>query len=93
MSDFRLAPIDFISKINTARRDAPDVEALRQQTILVDGMPFIAMVTLFVFVADDMTPDDGVTSVRPDIIPPSSPGRFRQTGFGVPLETHDRKPG
>lgn len=84
MSEHRIALKDLACKAKAARKDVADVAGLRKQALLSPGASFLVQKTLFVFVPEDLTPDDGVTSVRPESISEGSPGRFRRTGFARP---------
>lgn len=66
----------------SARKDVADVSLLRKQISVAEGASFFIGKTLWVWASGDITPDDGVKSVRPENVADTAPGRFRRAGFG-----------
>lgn len=78
MNDLAIRLKALIHKARTMRTDVADLAALRKVSAPTDGAAFLVERRLFIWVASDRTPDDGVFSIRPDSIPASDAGRFRR---------------
>lgn len=78
MTNIRLRPDQSAEKAKTARKDAPDIAALRKIRDAKDGAFFLVENRLYVWVASDLRPDDGLNSIIPEGADPSSLGRFRR---------------
>jgi hypothetical protein len=78
MKDIALRASELISKGRAARTDVADLGSLRKIVVPADGSSFLVQRTLYIFVADDRTDDDGVSSIRPENVPAFKPGRFRR---------------
>ena len=79
MSDLTIR-LDKLTKIaRNLRRNVPDVESLRRILSARADEAFLVNRRIYIWVAGDKTPDDGVSSIRPAGTPESIPGRFRRT--------------
>lgn len=83
MNDFALNAPELIAKGRAARTDVADLSTLRKIAVPADGSSFLIEKTLYIFIADDKTEDDGVSSIRSESIPASKPGRFRRGALAV----------
>jgi hypothetical protein len=83
MKDIALSASELTSKGRAARTDVGDLESLRKIAMPADGSSFLVQRTLYIFVADDRTDDDGVSSIRPKSVPAFKPGRFRRGALSV----------
>lgn len=81
MKDIVLNVAELSIKAGAARRDVVDLSLLRKIAVPEDGASFMVPRALYIFVASDRTADDGVSSVRPESIPVSEPGRYRRAAL------------
>lgn len=81
MNHFELGIEALKARVKSARTDISEITDLRKET---GAGSFLVNKTLFVWVSDDKTPDDGATVIRPKSLSASSPGRFRLTGLAHP---------
>lgn len=84
MKDIYLSVSDLKERAKNARKDVESVDALRQRTPSLGESIFIGK-KLFVWIPEDSTTDDGVTSVRPTSITETGPGRYRRATVLFPL--------
>lgn len=82
MSEFTFGLAALRGAVKSARKDVADVAELRKQTSFEEGASFLVGRTLFVWVSGDITPDDGVKSIRPESVSDTACGRLRRAGFG-----------
>lgn len=74
--DYRVK--DYLEKAKAARKDAPDIAALRKLPRSPSGTLFLVDKTLFAWMSFDRKPDDGITSIRPEGSHEKAPGRYRR---------------
>jgi transcriptional regulator of met regulon len=74
---------ELAEKGRTARTDVANVDALRKIAVPDNGSSFRVEKTLYVFVSDDLTDDDAISSIRSESIPASKPGRFRRAALEI----------
>lgn len=85
MNDLVLSLRELKEKALGARTNVASVDQLRQEAVPVNRTSFKVSVMLYMWVAEDRTPDDGASSVKPANLPSSSPGRYRRITFRMPL--------
>lgn len=76
MKDIAFGVRDLIEKVREARVGVESVGQLRKIAVPEDGTSFMVQKVPYIFVADDKTDDDGISSIRPDSIPASKGGRY-----------------
>lgn len=84
MKDLALPLRELLAKAKAARTDVADVVQLRMIDVPPAGASFMVQKTLFVWVPDDRTPDDGTSSVASATLPALSPGRYRRATPAFP---------
>lgn len=75
MKDVGLSLADVVAKTKAARTDIGDLVSLKAIAAPKDGESFMVAKTLYIWSANDTTPDDGRTSLARQNV--STPGRFR----------------
>lgn len=83
MKHIALGVQDLIVKVRQARVDVESLEELRKIGVPEDGASFMIQRVLYIFIADDKTDDDGLSSIRSESIPAFKPGRFRRGALAV----------
>lgn len=78
MKDIVLSVSEFAAKAKAARGDVPDLASLRKIEVPENGTPFMVQKVVYIFMADDRTSDDDRSSIRPESVPASKPGRYRR---------------
>lgn len=81
MKDLVLSVSELTAKAKAARIDVADVESLRAISVPAEGASFMVSRILFVWMPQDLTSDDGITSVKPSSLPASTAGRYRRATF------------
>lgn len=84
MTILKFTVADLVRKAATARRDVPDLGSLRKLPGSKEGEWFFVEKGFFAWAPEDRMPDDGVSSIRPDAVPDSKPGRYRRVGLTRP---------
>lgn len=74
---------DLVEKVKSARNDVQDLGSLRKIAVPVDGTSFLIEKALYVFVAGDRSEDDGTSSVKPESVSASKPGRYRRGALSL----------
>jgi len=88
MKDLEFTAAELARKAKAARRDVPDIASLKAIVSPADGVSVFVSRTLFVWVPADLTPADGVTSVRLNGTTDLDPGRFRRATFSIKKQCH-----
>ena len=78
MKDVAFSVSELAAKSRLARQDVVDLDALRKITVPADGTSFLVQRSLYIFMASDLSNDDGISSIRPESVPPSKAGRYRR---------------
>jgi hypothetical protein len=78
MKDVAFSVSELAAKSRLARQDVVDLDALRKITVPADGTSFLVQRSLYIFMASDLSNDDGISSIRPESIPASKAGRYRR---------------
>jgi hypothetical protein len=84
MSDLTLHANEIAKRSKALRRDVKSLEDLRNVKFQKNGEAFLVERRIYIWVRDDVTPDDGKSSIRSNSIHISSPGRFRRATVIVP---------
>lgn len=85
MNDLALLVRELKEKVLSARRDVETLDQLRLLAIPANGTSFKISVMVYMWVAEDLTLDDGVSAVRPASVSSASPGRYRRITIRMPL--------
>jgi len=83
MRDIGFMPRDYAAKMKAARTDIPDLASLKKLNGVDPGTAFLFGRSMFVWLPNDTTPDDGVTSLRPEGLPPAAAGRYRRATVAI----------
>jgi len=78
MKDVAFSVSELVTKSRLARQDVVDLDALRKITVPADGTSFMVQRSIYIFMASDLSNDDGISSIRPESIPASKAGRYRR---------------
>jgi len=78
MKDIVLSVSEFAAKAKAARADVLNLASLRKIETPGNGTPFMIQKVVYIFMADDRTADDDRSSIRPESILASNPGRYRR---------------
>lgn len=81
MKDIPLTVSEFAAKSRSARQDVADLNALRKINLPADGTSFMVQRSVYIFMASDLSDDDGISSIRPESVPASKPGRYHRGGL------------
>lgn len=84
MTDLKLTRDEILKKVSGLRRDVKSLEGLRNLKFQKNGEAFLVENRIYIWVRDDVTPDDGQTSIQSNSIHASSPGRFRRAAVTIP---------